>query len=69
MHKLLEGSPTYVIDCMDHADAKAVLIDYCLEHKLKVISSGDTSMKSDPTRLQMRDILDVTCTKRRYKYW
>jgi len=57
--KLLEGNPSFVVDCMDHPEAKAVLIDHCLEHKIKVITAGETSLKCNPTLIQITDIKDV----------
>jgi len=57
--KLLEGNPSFVIDCMDHPEAKAVLIDHCIENKLKVVTAGETNLKCNPTLIQITDISDV----------
>ena len=67
--KLLEGNPSFVIDCMDHPEAKAVLIDHCLENKLKVVTAGETSLKVNPTLIQITDIFDVrSILFERFKY-
>ena len=59
IEKLLEGNPSYVVDCMNEPEAKAIVIDNCLEKKLKVVTAGETSMKVNPTLLQISDIKDV----------
>jgi tRNA threonylcarbamoyladenosine dehydratase len=58
---LLQGSPDMVIDCIDDVTTKCDLIQYCVEHKLQVISSGGAGMKADPTRIQLRDISETNC--------
>jgi len=59
IEKLLEGNPSYVVDCMGEPEAKSIVIDSCIEKKLKVITSGDTNMKVNPTLLQISDIKNV----------
>lgn len=49
----------YVIDCIDNLDAKVELVAICKEKGVRLIVSGGAGMKSDPTRLQVRDIADV----------
>lgn len=49
----------YVIDCIDNLDAKVELVALCKEKNINLIVSGGAGMKSDPTRLQIRDIADV----------
>ena len=61
MQELLHGEPSYVIDCIGDAEGKAILIDHCLGNKIKVIAACETDMKVDPTKIQIRDISDVTC--------
>lgn len=48
--------PTYVVDAIDNIDTKVELLTFCYERKLKVISSGGASCKSDPTRINIADI-------------
>lgn len=33
---LLQGSPDYVVDCIDHVAAKVELLRYCHAHEIKV---------------------------------
>lgn len=58
---LLEGKPDVVIDCIDDITTKCDLIQYCVENKLHVVSSGGAGMKADPTRIQVRDISETNC--------
>ncbi len=48
-----------MIDCIDNLDAKVELVALCKEKNINLIVSGGAGMKSDPTRLQIRDIADV----------
>ncbi|EGR30207.1 hypothetical protein IMG5_137960 [Ichthyophthirius multifiliis] len=50
----------YVVDCIDNIDAKVALLAYCKNNNKKVISSMGAGMKSDPTRVQIRDISETT---------
>lgn len=46
----------YIIDACDSVEAKKLLIDYSLEHNIKLISSMGTANKIDPTKLAILDI-------------
>ncbi|KAL7663595.1 THIF-type NAD/FAD binding fold domain-containing protein [[Candida] zeylanoides] len=48
--------PTYVVDCIDNIDTKVDLLEYCVTHKLPVVSSGGAACKSDPTRINIVDL-------------
>lgn len=48
--------PSYVVDAIDNIDSKVALLQYCHEHKIKVISSMGAGCKSDPTRVSVGDI-------------
>lgn len=48
-----------MIDCIDNLEAKVELVTLCTEKNIRLIVSGGAGMKSDPTRLQIRDIADV----------
>lgn len=61
--ELLSGNPDYVLDCIDNIDAKVDLIAHCHEKKLKFIVACGAGMKSDPTRIQIRDLSETTCKK------
>jgi tRNA threonylcarbamoyladenosine dehydratase len=56
--ELLAEGASYVVDCIDNLDAKAEVVRLCKERNIKLICSGGAGMKSDPTRLQIRDIAD-----------
>ena len=46
----------YIVDACDSVEAKKLLIDYSLEHNIKLISSMGTANKIDPTKLAVLDI-------------
>lgn len=46
----------YIIDACDSVEAKKLLIDYSIEHNIKLISSMGTANKIDPTKLAILDI-------------
>lgn len=49
--------PTLVVDCIDNIDTKVDLLAFCHNHNVPVISSGGAACKSDPTRINIADIL------------
>lgn len=49
--------PTLVVDCIDNIDTKVDLLAFCHERDVPVISSGGAACKSDPTRINIADIL------------
>jgi tRNA A37 threonylcarbamoyladenosine dehydratase len=49
-----------VIDCIDNLDSKAALVAYCVKRGIRVVVSCGAGMKSDPTRLQIRDLREST---------
>ncbi|KAJ3324445.1 hypothetical protein HDV06_006856 [Boothiomyces sp. JEL0866] len=64
--ELLAGNPDYVLgnpfligDCIDHLETKAELIQYCIENKIRVISSMGAGAKADPSRIQVADISET----------
>jgi tRNA A37 threonylcarbamoyladenosine dehydratase len=63
MEKLLEGNPTYVIDCIDNIEAKVDLVAHCVKNKIKIIAACGAGMKADPTQIQIRDISESACIK------
>lgn len=48
---LLGGNPDFVIDCIDNTETKADLITYCMENKIKLVSSMGSGGKIDFTRI------------------
>ncbi|KAJ3261363.1 hypothetical protein HK103_005971 [Boothiomyces macroporosus] len=57
--ELLASNPDYVLDCIDHLETKAELIQYCIENKIRVISSMGAGAKADPSRIQVADISET----------
>lgn len=55
---ILDPEASYVIDCIDNLDAKVEVVRLCKERNIRLICSGGAGMKSDPTRIQIRDISD-----------
>jgi tRNA A37 threonylcarbamoyladenosine dehydratase len=53
---LLEPSPDYVLDAIDHFTAKAALITACRQLAIPVISSMGAANKLDPTKIEVSDI-------------
>lgn len=68
--ELLEGNPTYVLDCIDDVTTKLALLVAVSNKNLRVITATGAGAKSDPTRLQigpMKDaVRDPLATKMRY---
>jgi len=67
-----EQPPDFVLDCIDNIDAKVALIKFCVERKIKLITSCgagfsflllliNKGLKADPTRVQIRDLSETTC--------
>ena len=46
----------YIVDACDSVEAKKLLIDYSIEHDIKLIASMGTANKIDPTKLSVLDI-------------
>lgn len=45
-----------VIDAIDSVDSKCALLSYCIENKIKVVSSMGAGFKTDPTKVRIDDI-------------
>lgn len=60
--ELLEGNPTYVVDCIDDVKTKLALLVAVSEKKLKVITATGAGGKADPTRLQIGSMKDAVRT-------
>lgn len=59
--RLLDGSPDFVLDCIDDVNTKAELLAYCVQNNIKVITSMGAGGKADPTRIRIGTLAD--CTK------
>lgn len=47
-----EGSPDFVLDCIDDIESKAALIHFCLINNIKIVSSLGASGKKDPSMIR-----------------
>lgn len=54
--EILEGSIDYVIDALDTVSAKLAVAEYCVTHRIDIISCMGTGNKLDPTRFIVTDI-------------
>lgn len=54
--KILNNSYDYIIDCCDDVNAKKLLIKYCVDNNIKIVSSMGTANKLDPTKLEIVDL-------------
>lgn len=50
------GNFDYVIDAIDSVQAKAALIAYCRAHGISLITIGGAGGRTDPTRIEIRDL-------------
>jgi tRNA A37 threonylcarbamoyladenosine dehydratase len=48
--------PDFIVDCIDNIDTKVLLLKFCHDHNLPVISAAGAACKSDVTRLMIGDI-------------
>lgn len=53
---ILSHNPDYIVDAIDNMTAKAHLLTTCRERKIKVITSGGSAAKMDPTRIKITDL-------------
>lgn len=53
---LLEGEPTFIVDCIDNIDTKVDLLAFAYDNKLPIVSSMGAACKSDPSRINIGDI-------------
>ncbi len=49
-----------ILDCIDDAQAKIALADFCKRKKMLLIMAGSAGGRLDPTRIQVADLAQVT---------
>jgi tRNA threonylcarbamoyladenosine dehydratase len=49
-----------IVDCIDDAQAKIALADFCKRQQLPLIMAGSAGGRLDPTRIQVADLAHVT---------
>ena len=54
--QFLVDKPDYVIDCIDTMDSKLALLMYCIQNKIKVVSSMGAGNRIDVTKVKIADI-------------
>lgn len=53
---MLSHQPDYIVDAIDNLTAKAHLLATCRDRNIKVITSGGSAAKMDPTRIKISDL-------------
>ncbi|MEO7494385.1 MAG: tRNA threonylcarbamoyladenosine dehydratase [Massilia sp.] len=57
LEQLLGGQRfDYVVDAIDSARAKAAVISYCRDHKIRLIVIGGAGGQTDPSQIHVRDL-------------
>lgn len=56
MEKFFSLNPDYIIDAIDNMTAKCHLLAECKKRGIKVITSGGSAGKMDPTRIRLDDL-------------
>ena len=57
---LLNFKCDVIVDCIDDAQAKIALADFCKRQNIPLIMAGSAGGRLDPTRIQMADLAHVT---------
>ncbi|MBX9676970.1 MAG: tRNA threonylcarbamoyladenosine dehydratase [Methylotenera sp.] len=58
--RLLDFQCDVIVDCIDDAQAKIALADYCKRQQIPLIMAGSAGGRLDPTRIQVADLAHVT---------
>lgn len=54
--RILSTNPEWIVDAIDNLTAKAHLLATCRERGIKVVTSGGSAAKMDPTRIKITDL-------------
>lgn len=57
---LLDFKCDVIVDCIDDAQAKIALADFCKRQQIPLIMAGSAGGRLDPTRIQVADLAHVT---------
>lgn len=60
IHTLLDQPCNVVVDCIDDAQAKIALADYCKRNSQSLVMVGSAGGRLDATRMQVADLSQVT---------
>lgn len=58
--EILARKPDYIVDAIDNLTAKCHLLSTCRERGLKVVTTGGSAAKLDPTRVRLVDLAQTT---------
>lgn len=56
LNQLIRLEFDYVIDCIDDFRTKAALIDFCKQHKVKILTTGGAGGQRDPLKVRQVDL-------------
>jgi tRNA A37 threonylcarbamoyladenosine dehydratase len=56
--ELLQGEPTFVLDCIDDVNTKVELLSTVVSNNIRVITATSAGAKADPTRIQIGTLND-----------
>lgn len=62
--QLLEGDPSFVVDCIDNRETKLDLICYCLRAGVPFVSSLSAGGRADPSRVRVGELAFVSSSLR-----
>jgi len=51
----------FIVDTTDDVATKCILIDFCILHKIKIVSCMNTESRCDPTRLNLGSLASASC--------
>ncbi|AHI06249.1 THIF family protein [Bdellovibrio bacteriovorus W] len=54
--RILSANPEWIVDAIDNMTAKAHLLATCRDRGIKVVTSGGSAAKMDPTRIKIADL-------------
>ena len=60
MAELLNADSDVILDCIDDAQAKIALADFCKRSQIPLIMAGSAGGRLDPTRIKVADLAHVT---------
>ncbi len=60
INEIMANNYDYVVDAIDDLKAKKLLITYCLNNNIKIVSSMGTACKMDPQKLMITELKQTT---------
>lgn len=56
LNQLITNDFDYVVDCIDDFRTKAALINYCRQHKIRILTIGGAGGQVDPSKIKQCDL-------------